>query len=154
MNSTLDVLRAQPPADAVEEQPVISLSCSSVKRAEDDDLVDPVEELGPEVPRSTSMSSSFSSLEGLVAPRVRLDPVGAEVAGHDHDGVLEVDRAALGVGEAAVVEQLQQDVEDIGVRLLDLVEQQHRVRLASHRLGQLPGLLVADVARAGRRRAG
>jgi hypothetical protein len=39
------------------------------------------------------------------------------------DGVLEVDRAALAVGEAAVVEHLQQHVEHVGVGLLDLVEQ-------------------------------
>jgi hypothetical protein len=46
----------------------------------------------------------------------------ADVAGHDDDGVLEVDRAALAVGQAAVVEQLEQHVEDVRVRLLDLVE--------------------------------
>ena len=62
------------------------------------------------------------------------------------DGVAEVDRAALGVGQAAVVEDLQQRVEDVGVRLLDLVEQHDRVGLAPHRLGELAALLVADVA--------
>ena len=41
---------------------------------------------------------------------------------------------------------LEQDVEDIRVGLLDLVEQQHRVRLAAHGLGQLAALVVADVA--------
>jgi hypothetical protein len=50
------------------------------------------------------------------------------------------------VGEPAVVEDLQQDVEHVGVRLLDLVEEHHRVGLAPHRLGQLAALLVADVA--------
>ena len=62
------------------------------------------------------------------------------------DGVLEVDGAPLGVGEAAVVEDLQQHVEDVVVRLLDLVEQDDRVGLAPHRLGELAALLVADVA--------
>ena len=60
--------------------------------------------------------------------------------------VAEVDRAPLAVGEAAVVEHLQQHVEDLGVRLLDLVEQDHRVRATPHGLGELPALLVADVA--------
>ncbi len=41
-------------------------------------------------------------------------------------GVGEVDRAALAVGEAAVVEDLQEDVEDVGVGLLDFVEEDHR----------------------------
>ena len=58
----------------------------------------------------------------------------------------EVHRAALAVGQPAVVEHLQQDVEHVRVRLLDLVEQHHRVRAAAHRLGELAGLLVADVA--------
>ena len=74
------------------------------------------------------------------------DQVRAQVARHDHDGVLEVDRAALAVGEPAVVEHLEQDVEHVRVRLLDLVEQQDRVRGPAHRLGELARLVVADVA--------
>src|SRR6266481_7891817 len=50
-----------------------------------------------------------------------------EVGGEDDDGVAEVDRAALAVGQPSVVEDLQQHVEDVAVRLLDLVEQHHRV---------------------------
>ena len=60
--------------------------------------------------------------------------------------VPEVDGAALPVGEATVVEHLQQDVEHLRVRLLDLVEQHDAVRATPHRLGELPALLVADVA--------
>ena len=36
--------------------------------------------------------------------------------------VAEIDGVALAVGQPAVVQHLQQDVEDVGVRLLDLVE--------------------------------
>ena len=46
-----------------------------------------------------------------------------------------------------VVQHLQQDVEHVRVRLLDLVEQDHGVGLAAHLLGELPALLVAHVAR-------
>ena len=70
----------------------------------------------------------------------------ADVRGHDDHGVAEVDRAALAVGQPAVVEQLQEDVEDLRVRLLDLVEQDDGVRAAPHGLGELAALLVADVA--------
>ena len=104
----------------------MSASCSLLERLEDDDLVDPVQELGPEV---------LAHLLGR-----------ADVRGHDQDGVAEVDRAALAVGEAAVVEHLQQHVEDLAVRLLDLVEQDDRVRAPAHGLGQLAALVVADVA--------
>ena len=47
----------------------------------------------------------------------------AEVAGHDDQRVAEVDLVAERVGEDAVLEDLQQDVGDVGMRLLDLVEQ-------------------------------
>jgi hypothetical protein len=47
----------------------------------------------------------------------------AQVRGEDQDRVAEVDRAALTVRQAAVVQHLEQDVEDLRVRLLDLVEQ-------------------------------
>ena len=45
-----------------------------------------------------------------------------------------------------VLEDLQQDVEDLGVSLLDLVEQDDCVALASNGLGQLAALVEADVA--------
>ncbi len=71
----------------------------------------------------------------------------AEVRRHDDDRVLEVDRAALAVGQPAVVEELQQDVEHFGMRLFDLVEQDDRVRPPPHGLGELAAFLVADVSR-------
>jgi hypothetical protein len=44
-----------------------------------------------------------------------------------------------------VVEQLQQDVEHLRVRLLDLVEQDHGVGPATDGLGQLAGFVVPDI---------
>ena len=57
----------------------------------------------------------------------------ADVGGHDQDDVAEVGLAAVVVGQRGVVHHLQQDVEDVRVRLLDLVEQQHRVRRLADR---------------------
>lgn len=71
----------------------------------------------------------------------------AQVRGEDQHGVLEIDRASLAVGEATVLENLQQGVVDLLVSLLDLVEQHHAERLAAHLLGELAALLVADVSR-------
>ena len=45
-----------------------------------------------------------------------------------------------------VVEDLEQHVEDVGVRLLDLVEEDDGVGPAADGLGELPALVVADVA--------
>ncbi len=92
--------------------------------------------------RTTAMTASrffASSSVGSTGTR-------AQVRRQDQDHVAEVDRAALAVGEPAVVEHLQQDVEDLRVGLLDLVEQDHGVRPAADRLGELAALVVADVA--------
>ena len=70
----------------------------------------------------------------------------AQVGRHDDDGVLEVNDSTLTVGQTTVFKDLQQRVEDVGVCLLDLVEQDHRERLATHLLGQLATLVVTDVA--------
>ena len=120
---------------------------------EDDHLVDAVEELGAEVGLERLVHLGLHALVGdglggLGEAHRGLAQVGRpQVRGHDQHGVLEVHRAALGVGQPAVLEDLQQGVEHVGVRLLHLVEQHHREGLAAHGLGELPSLLVADVAR-------
>ena len=78
-----------------------------------------------------------------------LHGVGAEVGGHHQHGVAEVHGAAVAVGEAAVLQHLQEDVEHVRVGFLDFVEQNQGVRSAAHPLGELAALLVADVARRG-----
>jgi hypothetical protein len=62
------------------------------------------------------------------------------------DRVGEVDRAALAVGQPPVVHELEEDVPHVGVRLLDLVEQDDRVRAPADGLGELAALAVPDVA--------
>ena len=54
-------------------------------------------------------------------------------------------RAYLAVCDDAVVEDLQEDVEHVAVRLLDLVEEDDAVRPPPDRLRQLPALVVAHV---------
>ncbi len=90
--------------------------------------------------------ASRSSPSGAKPRRCRWMHGGADVAGHDDDRVLEVHGAALAVREPAVVEDLQQRVEHVRVRLLDLVEEDDAVRAAPHRLGELAALVVAHVA--------
>src|SRR5918997_1558493 len=122
---------------------------------EDDDLVDPVEELGAEGPlqRLPRAPLGLAEIDALLRGEAEL-PVGdevlaAHVGGHDDDRVLEVDRPALRVGEPAVVQDLEHRVEDVRVGLLYLVEEDDRVGPAPDLLGELAGLLVADVARRG-----
>ena len=63
------------------------------------------------------VANGFARLPGHLHDLVR-----AEVGRHHDDRVLEVHRAALAVGEPAVVEDLEQHIEDIAVGLLDLVQ--------------------------------
>ena len=71
----------------------------------------------------------------------------AKVRGHHNHGVTEIDRAALAIGQTTVIKHLQEDVEHVVMRLLDLVEQDHAVRTPAHRFSQITALLVADIAR-------
>ena len=51
------------------------------------------------------------------------------------------------VGESTVVEHLEQDVGDVGVGLLHLVEEHHRIGPSPNRLGETPALFVPHVSR-------
>ena len=73
--------------------------------------------------------------------------VTAQIRGQDDDRVLEVHGTALAVGDAAIVQHLQQDVEHIGVGLFHLIEQHHAVGFAADSLGQLAALLITHVSR-------
>ena len=79
------------------------------------DVVDAVQELWPEVLAQFFLDLGLHALVsrldvggGLEAGHDALgDVAGTEVGGHDDDRVLEVDHAALGVGQATVFEDLQ-----------------------------------------------
>ena len=72
--------------------------------------------------------------------------LGADVRGHDHNGVAEVHAPPSGVGQVPVVHDLEQYAPHVLMSLLDLVEQHDRPRLAPHLLSELAAVLVADVA--------
>src|SRR5215207_2461381 len=84
--------------------------------------------------------------EGLLPSSVGLYAFSSHVRGHNDDGLLEVNRAPLGIGQAPVIEDLQEDIEDVRVCLLYLVQKQHGIGPAPHGLGELAGLLVANIA--------
>ena len=87
-------------------------------------------------------------LHGLVisATGQGLNQIRPQVGGHHHHRIAEIHRTALTIGQAAIIQHLQQDVEDIRVSLLHLVQQYHRVRLATHRFGQVTAFFIADIA--------
>ncbi len=69
------------------------------------DLVDAVDELGAEALARLAHHRLLDQV--LVLPGQALDLVRAEVRGHHQHGVLEVQRAALAVGHAAIVERVR-----------------------------------------------
>ena len=103
--------------------------------------------------RNSGVNSRLIASSSSPSRLVRLKPIGrlghvggAGIGGHDQDDVAEVDLLAVVVGELAVVHDLQQDVEQVRMRLLDLVEQQHAVRMLVDAVGQQAALVEADIA--------
>ena len=101
---------------------------------------------GRKCARTTSITCGSTSSTVWSSVDIR-EVLAAEVAGQDDQRVGEIDLAALPVGQAPVVEHLQQHVEHVGMRLLDLVEQHHLVGPAPHRFGQHAAFLITDIAR-------
>ena len=118
------------------------------KRRVEDDLVQPVQKLGPELPLEQAVDLLARFLGELAVRADALeDDAAAQVRGEDDDGVLKVHRPALRIGDAAVVQYLQKDVEHVRVRLFHFIKEDDAVRLAAHGLGELAALLVAHVSR-------
>ena len=121
---------------------------------EHDDVVHAVEELGTEHLFQLAHDKGADVLLLLrlfllrEAQRLLLvgDHACADIGGHDDDGVFEIDGSSLAVGQSAVLQNLEQHVEHVGMRLLDLVKEHHRIGLAAHLFGELTALVKADVA--------
>ncbi len=114
--------------------------------AEDQHVVEPVQEFRPEGAPHRIHDLPARLRDRLVLAE-REQCLGAEIRGHDQDRVPEIGGAALAVGQPAVLERLQQHVEHVGMRLLDLVEQHDLIRLAPDLLGQRAAVVIADIAR-------
>ncbi len=117
----------------------------ALEAMEQDDLVDAVQELRPEM-RPHLRHHLIAHLLQVLAVRLVDQIFGAEVRGHHDQGVAEIDRAALPVGQPPVVEHLQQDVEHVRMRLLDLVEQHDLIGPPPHRFGERAAFVIADIA--------
>mmetsp|Transcript_8240 Transcript_8240/g.21972 ORF Transcript_8240/g.21972 Transcript_8240/m.21972 type:complete len:302 (-) Transcript_8240:1488-2393(-) len=121
-------------------------------------LIKPVEELRPEVllhllqhqgtkPSLVGMQrllivvSSFPH-KGAQPPGACCDRPAPNIAGEDHQGILEVHMSALGGGEPAVLHDLKQDVEHVRVRLFDFVKKHDAGGPPPHRLCQLATILI------------
>ena len=82
--------------------------------------------------------------QGRILPRQASCP---QVGGEQNDGVGKIRLAALGIGQTAVLQNLQQDILDVAVSFLDLIKQNHAVRTAADGFGQLAALVMAHISR-------
>ena len=123
------------------------------ERLEQDDVVETVEEFGIEgaldfrlhlILHLRRLPFQLGRLEAQMT--ALLEEAGTQVRGHDDDRVLEIDLVAEPVSQLAVFKHLQQNVEDIRVRLLDFVEQDDGVRVPLHTFGELTAFLIPDIA--------
>ena len=118
---------------------------AGTERIEMHDRVEPVAELRGEhlfqrAARRDALAARLAESEAAIG-----EIACAGVGRHDQDDVTEVRLAAVRVGQRRVIHHLQQDADHVRVRLLDLVEQQHRVRRLADRVDQQAPLFEADV---------
>lgn len=111
---------------------------------EADDLIDTVDEFGAQE-LAQRLHGLLLRLLGQTAAKADAAAllVGACVGGHDDDRVLKVDDPALRVGDAAIIENLQQDIQHVRMGLFQLVKQDDGIRgRAADLFGQLTGLVI------------
>mmetsp|Transcript_10351 Transcript_10351/g.25906 ORF Transcript_10351/g.25906 Transcript_10351/m.25906 type:complete len:480 (+) Transcript_10351:1440-2879(+) len=145
------------------------------QRLEDNEVVHSVDELGPKVlvhrlhhlllaplpplrPRLLSLirQRGITRTKGgitcghhdpliLIPFDVLENVLRADVRGHDDDAILEINQAALRVGDSPIIQHLEKQVEYLSVGFFHFVEEHHRVGTPSYGLSQLPSFLVANV---------
>lgn len=69
-----------------------------------------------------------------------------QIAGHDNNRVGEVHLATLAVRQLTIIQDLQENIENIWVRLFHLVKEQDRIRSVAYLLRQLPSFFIAYIA--------
>ena len=84
---------------------------------------------------------------GFEISRQLHDLVGGGVGGEDDDRIFEIDLAAFAVFHLALVEDLEEEFEDVGVGFFDFVEQNDRIGPTTNGFGEDAAFAVANVSR-------
>mmetsp|Transcript_68577 Transcript_68577/g.192209 ORF Transcript_68577/g.192209 Transcript_68577/m.192209 type:complete len:370 (-) Transcript_68577:469-1578(-) len=146
-DAQLELLLPQPPPHVLELQPGDAAQHRPGEGVEDDDVVDAVQQLRAQGAPDRGQALLLGRRQPRASPRRLQERRLPHVRGHDEDGVAAVHQAPLGVRDAPVVQDLQEHVQHVRVRLLELVEEDDGVGVPTQALRELPPLLVADVAR-------
>ena len=120
---------------------------------EDDLIIEPIKELGFE--GFLRFTEDFLFDDGVVLfldggteahGAAFANEFGADIGGHNDDGVSEIDFAGKAIGDLTVLENLQEYVPDIRMGFFDFIEKDDAVGAAADFFGELATLFVADVA--------
>src|SRR6266545_1000863 len=106
------MLLGQAPADALELDIDNRRDLPLVEPVENNDIVDAIQEFGTKLSAQLRFHPlfHFGLVCGSQAPGVEilLDNRRADIARHDYESILEINRPALAIREAAIIEDLQQ----------------------------------------------
>src|SRR5262249_41323847 len=97
------------------------------KSMEDDDLVHSIEELRSEMISHLVQDGFLHTVvaDAFESSSIFENPNASDIGGHDDDGVFEIHSPTLSIGQPAVIQNLQQYVEDVTVRFLDFIKQNY-----------------------------
>ena len=72
---------------------------------------------------------------------------GSNIGGHNNHSILEINGSAIIVSKTPFIQYLQQDVENIRMRLLNFIKQHYGIRFAAYFLRQLSAFFITDISR-------
>ena len=121
---------------------------------EHDDVIDPVQKLRAE---DAIHLTHHGALHRLIVRLLVISAAESEflrgydllrtgIRCHDNDRIAEINLPALCVSEISFIQHLQQHIEYVRMRFLDLIKQHNGVGVPPHLLGQLSALIVPDIA--------
>src|SRR4030067_3503299 len=109
---------------------------------QDDHAVNTVQKLGTEGLLQFAQQVLLHALVGLllcfrlVTARSKTDSsaftdkLGPYIAGHDNDGITEIDPPPFSVGQVTIIKYLEKEVKDIGMGFFNLIKKYTAIRLA------------------------
>lgn len=111
---------------------------------EGNDIIDTIDELGRELllqgleQHTIGLLLVHGSAGKTDTGTELLELACADIGGEDDDGIAEIDVASLAVGESSFIQHLEEDIEDIGMRFLDLIEEDDGVGFSFDCFGEFP----------------
>ncbi len=72
--------------------------------------------------------------------------VGTDIGSNDDHRMTEISSASFGIREEAILEDLEEDIRRVGMRLLDFIEEYDGMWFATNFFGEFAALAIADIA--------